>query len=710
MICRTNPPCLPYALKNSLRWPSANTLFGVRLFFVLLVFLAAPAVFGRQLTLTEDPQQAAGPMLEELVGEYSLEEALASTEWRELRAAPNYGFTPKTIHLRLRVFARQSEHRVLHVDAWMKDLELTVIRGASRTVIDLGHNARFGDQSNRFRRILLPFHFEQGETTLVFRMQGEDTVRFPLQIWKPDAFQRFRDGSTALLSAYFGAMFIMIVYNLFVLISTREKSYLPYVLYVAAGLAYFGSQSGFVLQFTNLGPGFVRMHLSAAGIYIATLGAFTISFLQLRTTHRWIAAFLFGTTALGIAAAVLALIPGVAFSLAAKLESYTALGLLPVVMYAAVRRWRDGFAPARFFVLAFSLFVAGAILFLFGLLGILPFNLFTGQGIMVGSVVEVALLSLALSDRINFFKSSIERNLAALDAARAEILASEQNYRSLVEDSADMVFTLDHAGIITGANRAAFPLLGFRAIHLQGRAFSSLIHDAHGSAGLQTALFAESIKALDRGPSQFRMLLSSSMDEPVELLIRLEKIGTGADGFILGKAGRASDDSLLRFLNVERGEYSLDNYLANLELLNQRITRNLARFFSAGESVLLQTCLREILMNAVEHGNLGIDPASKRAAQARGRYVDFLVEALRDPAVRARRVRVRYTINEARAWFQVSDEGKGFDFEREMERARQGADVAGGRGLAMAQTFFDVVRFEDGGRRVSLIKFTGAGK
>lgn len=708
MICGGPPPCLPITLKNSLRWPFVNTLFPVRLFFALLVFLTAPAAFGRQLVLTEDASVAAGPLLDELIGDYSLEEALASNDWKPLRAAPNYGFTPRTIYLRLRVVTDRPQDRMLYVDAWMRDLQLTVMHGTSRSAVDLGHTARFGNQTNRFRRILLPFRFDAGETTLVFRMQGEDTVRFPLQIWKPDAFQRFRDGSTALLSAYFGAMFIMIVYNLFVLFSTRERSYLPYVLYVAAGLAYFGSQSGFVLQFTNLGPAFVRLHLAAAGIYIATLGAFTISFLQLWTTHRILAGFLFGTTCLGLAAAVLALVPGADFGMAAKLESYTALGLLPVVMYSAVRRWMDGFAPARFFVLAFSLFVAGALLFLFGLLGVLPFNLFTGQGIMVGSVVEVALLSLALSDRINFLKRSIESNIAALDAARAETLASEQKYRSLVEDSGDLIFTLDQTGIITGANRAAFPLLGFRAIHLQGRAFSSLIHGAHGSAGLQAALFAEALKALDRGPSQFRILLSSSMDEPVELLIRLEKIGTGNEAFILGKAGRASEDSLLRFLNVERGEYNLDNYLVNLELLNQRITRNLARYFSAGESVLLQTCLREILMNSVEHGNLGIEPARKRAAQAEGRYVDFLAEALKDPAVRGRRVRVVYSINPARAWFQVSDEGKGFDFEQEMERARQGADVAGGRGLAMAMTFFDVVHFEDSGRRVSLIKFTGA--
>lgn len=161
-------------------------------------------------------------------------------------------------------------------------------------------------------------------------------------------------------------------------------------------------------------------------------------------------------------------------------------------------------------------------------------------------------------------------------------------------------------------------------------------------------------------------------------------------------------------MNVERGEYYLDNYLINLELLNQRITRNLVRYFSPGESVLLQTCLREILMNAVEHGNLRINPDEKRAAQTAGRYVDFLAQALKTPEAQNRRIRVAYSINQTRAWFQVEDEGPGFDFEAELSRASEGADIAGGRGLAMAATFFDVVRFQDQGRTVSLIKFTGA--
>lgn len=560
---------------------------------------------------------------------------------------------------------------------------------------------------NRFRRILVPLRFEKGETTLLFRLRGEDTMRFPLQIWKPEAFQRFRDATTALFAAYFGAMFIMVVYNLFVFVSTRDRSYLMYVLYVGSALLYFGGQSGFVLQLTHLPPEFVRLHLASAGLYVASLGAFSIGFLQLWTTHRKISLVLAATTLLGLVAAVLSVIPGVAFSIAARIESYTALVVLCTIAGAGILKWKDGFAPARFFLLAFSLFVAGALLFLLSVLGVIPYNLLTGQGIMIGSVIEVALLSLALSDRINFFKRSIEVNLAALKAARTEIQASERKYRSLVEDSGDMIFTLDLAGVITGVNSAAFTLIGFRPRHLTGKSFSSLIHDAHGSAGLQGALLAESVKELDKGPAQFRMLLNSSMDEPVELLLRMEKIGTGEDAFILGKASHAAEDSLLRFLNVERGEYYLDNYLINLELLNQRITRNLVRYFSPGESVLLQTCLREILMNAVEHGNLRINPDEKRAAQTAGRYVDFLAQALKTPEAQNRRIRVAYSINQTRAWFQVEDEGPGFDFEAELSRASEGADIAGGRGLAMAATFFDVVRFQDQGRTVSLIKFTG---
>lgn len=679
----------------------------MRLFFAGLLLLGTSPVSGEPLKLTDSPQIAAGPALEELIGDHTLDEALDSLSWNKLTAAPNYGFTDRVIWLRLRVNADAPSSRILYIDAWMKDLQMSVVRGEKRTTVDLGHAARFAEQAERFRRIAVPFEFEKGETLFLFRLHGEDTVRFPLQIWKPSAFQRFRDATTVLFAAYFGAMLIMVVYNLFIYVSTREKSYLPYVFYVSAAMVYFAGQSGFLLQFTTLGPGAARLHLFAAGLFISTLGAFAISFLQLRSASPAMFWTLMLLIFCGLASSCMALVPSIPFSLVARIESYAALATLPAVMVAAVRRWFDGYSPARFFVLAFSLFVAGAAFFVLGLLGVLPFNLLTGQGIMIGSVIEVALLSLALSDRINFLKRSIEGNLSALNAARLEIEASEKKYRSLVEDSGDLIFTLDQSGVITGANNAAFSILGIRARNLTGREFSSLIHDAHGSAGLQGALLAESMKTLDRGPAQFRMLLNSSMDEPVELVVRMERIGTGGDSFVLGKASHAAEDSLLRFLNVERGRYELDNYLANLELLNQRITRNLARYFSPGESVLLQTCLREILMNSVEHGHLRVDPAKKRAAQAAGKYVEFLADALKNPSVESKRIRVAYSINSARSWFQVSDEGAGFDYEAELKRTSQGADVTGGRGLAMATTFFDVVRFQDGGRTVSLVKFTG---
>lgn len=103
----------------------------MRLFFAALM-VCATAASARDLKLTDQRQVSAGPFMEELKGDLSLDDAIASTAWRELHGAPNYGFTSETIWLKLVVSADEPLERVLYADAWMKDLQVTVIHRGSK--------------------------------------------------------------------------------------------------------------------------------------------------------------------------------------------------------------------------------------------------------------------------------------------------------------------------------------------------------------------------------------------------------------------------------------------------------------------------------------------------------------------------------------------------------------------------------------------------
>jgi two-component system NtrC family sensor kinase len=101
-----------------------------------------------------------------------------------------------------------------------------------------------------------------------------------------------------------------------------------------------------------------------------------------------------------------------------------------VLIYAvAVKISLQGYRPARYFLIAWTIFFAGIIMFTLRNLGVLPYTPFTNYTMESGIAVEVTLLSIALADRINVLKKEKEISQAeALKAAQEnERIIREQN-------------------------------------------------------------------------------------------------------------------------------------------------------------------------------------------------------------------------------------------------------------------------------------------
>lgn len=95
--------------------------------------------------------------------------------------------------------------------------------------------------------------------------------------------------------------------------------------------------------------------------------------------------------------------------------------------------------------------------------------------------------------------------------------------------------------------------------------------------------------------------------------------------------------------------------------------------------------LSELMINAVEHGNLELDYKNKSAFMAEGRW-DAVVEArLCDAPYKDRRVTVDVVRTATHARFKITDEGKGFDWHAYIDLTMERAFDTHGRGIAMAR-------------------------
>lgn len=109
----------------------------------------------------------------------------------------------------------------------------------------------------------------------------------------------------------------------------------------------------------------------------------------------------------------------------------------------------------------------------------------------------------------------------------------------------------------------------------------------------------------------------------------------------------------------------------------------------------------ELLINAVEHGNLGVSYEEKTELMQGHRVLAELDLRLELPEFRDRKVLVQLERGSQALTLTVVDEGAGFDFNQYLELSPERAFHSHGRGIAMAKALsFDEITYEGRGNRV----------
>jgi CheY-like chemotaxis protein len=121
--------------------------------------------------------------------------------------------------------------------------------------------------------------------------------------------------------------------------------------------------------------------------------------------------------------------------------------------------------------------------------------------------------------------------------------------------------------------------------------------------------------------------------------------------------------------------------------------------------------LVELLVNAIEHGNLGISYADKTQLRQDGAWDHELRRRLLLPENRGKRVEVAVARAADELSFTIRDQGSGFDWRKYMEFDPERAFDPNGRGIAVAkQLSFTRLEYEGRGNVVvAAVKLNGRG-
>ena len=125
----------------------------------------------------------------------------------------------------------------------------------------------------------------------------------------------------------------------------------------------------------------------------------------------------------------------------------------------------------------------------------------------------------------------------------------------------------------------------------------------------------------------------------------------------------------------------------------------LANYYPDGERVILG--ISELLINAIEHGNLGITYTEKTKLQKESRWESEVIERQKRPQYRDKTVLVHFRRDEQKIELTITDKGEGFDWQRYLTIDPDRATHSHGRGIALSNMMsFDELTYRGCGNEV----------
>jgi len=308
-------------------------------------------------------------------------------------------------------------------------------------------------QNNTFINCII---FPDSVRTIYLHIKSSAPGIIPVQISSANEYFKSSDFNNIVAGGFMGIVLIMAFYNLMLYTIVKDLSYLYYVFYIiflglsqlflrGYGITFFLTKkvilNNYFIPFTRIFFGYAVL-------------LFTSEFLQLKQTLKSYYKFYYLLYAL-YTIALIAIITGYvlfAYNFITYSSVVTAICLLFIGGFLYLR----GFKPAKYFMIGWGIFLISILISVARSRGYIIHNDFTVNIVLYTSSLELILFSIALADKISFYrKQTIEMQQLSLNIAKENerliteqniILESEVNARTnqLIQTNHDLSATIEN--------------------------------------------------------------------------------------------------------------------------------------------------------------------------------------------------------------------------------------------------------------------------
>ncbi len=323
-------------------------------------------------------------------------------------------------------------HESVHKENWLIEIgyppldlvELYVVRKSGVVEVHRGGDTLpFSERPVKHRNLVFPVQLEKGEVvTIYLRAQTTSAFQVPVVLWSPEGFLKKDHEEQYAFGIYYGILFVMLLYNFFIFFTVRDAAYLYYVFFIVGLMGTAMGMNGHAYEY--IWPDAVwwnnrAIAFLASGGFLGMLFYSRSLLMTAQSSRKLDRLLVIGLIVTGLECAASLVVP---YRVIVKVGGIVGLYVVILVLVSGGVRWRDGYRPARYFVLAWSVFLLFSIVTLLRVTAVLPNNFLTVYGFQIASVALVLLLSFALADRINLMKQEKEAAQAhAIDTQKREL-------------------------------------------------------------------------------------------------------------------------------------------------------------------------------------------------------------------------------------------------------------------------------------------------
>jgi len=388
-------------------------------FFIVLIFtftqfslpghaeeLSEPIILGKHYDIFRDPSN-----------KITIEDLLSGTYNKSFVASKDdyvfFSHTNDTIWLRLdteKILKDKQDSYWLEVTDKLDSIEMYLVKEDGSYRVQKRGISNVDDQNIHYRSNLFQIK-EPSVKEIYLKLDGELPLSSISFLFATDSFINKIIDYKYLTGMFYGFLLALLIYNLFLFFSLKEKAYFYYVLYIFSFILYQATLNS--LDVELLGQFlpkwfFIKSSAISGNLLLLFMILFCKEFLELKKYlprfHNFGNLLLWGTVLSLIASFI---IPDVAIT--NNITIILAVVVFIFLWLSGIFVLLKGQKMARYYMVGWTILLGSIIVQALALLSIIPFHPVIFEEVpAVGAIFESIFLSLALGDKINIIKKETQ--------------------------------------------------------------------------------------------------------------------------------------------------------------------------------------------------------------------------------------------------------------------------------------------------------------